>query len=187
MTGRVTGVRVVHDGWAKLLLADVELPDGSAATREIEDHGEAVAVLPYDPERRVALLVRQFRAPVRHAGEMDDLLEAPAGLRDEPDAEAAARREVLEEVGVRLGALDPVCTAWTMPGISTERMSLYLAPFAAADRVAAGGGLVEERESITVVEVPLAELARLADSGGLADLKTLALVQTLRLRKPDLF
>jgi nudix-type nucleoside diphosphatase (YffH/AdpP family) len=187
VSGAVLRLRAVYEGWARMLVATVRLPDGSEATREIEDHGEAVAVLPYDPARRVALLVRQFRAPVRHVGEVGDLLEAPAGLRDEPDAEVAARREALEEVGLRLGPLESVCTAWTMPGISTERMALYLAPYAAADRVAAGGGLAEESESVTVVELPLAELARLADAGALADLKTLALVQTLRLRRPDLF
>jgi len=33
----------------------------------------------------------------------------------------------------------------------------------------------------------LNELARLADSGKLADIKTLVLVQTLRLRRPELF
>jgi nudix-type nucleoside diphosphatase (YffH/AdpP family) len=187
VSGAVLGLRAVYEGWARMLVATVRLPDGSEATREIEDHGEAVAVLPYDPDRRVALLVRQFRAPVRQVGEADDLLEAPAGLRDEPDGQAAARREVLEEVGVRLRDLEPVCTAWSMPGLSTERIGLYLSPFAAADRVAAGGGLAEERESITVVEVALAELARLADAGALPDLKTLALVQTLRLRRPDLF
>ena len=82
---------------------------------------------------------------------------------------------------------DEPTTAWSMPGISTERMALYLAPFSAADRVSAGGGLATEHESISVAEVPLAELARLADAGHLADLKTLALVQTLRLRRPDLF
>lgn len=185
--GSIRATRLAHDGWARLLLAEVDLPDGTLATREIEDHGDAVAVLPYDPEREVALLVRQFRAPVLHAGVADWLLEAPAGLRDEPDAEAAARREAMEEVGLKLGPLEPVATAFSMPGISTERMALYLAPFSAADRVAAGGGLDSEHEGITVVEVTLAELARLADSGALTDLKTLALVQTLRLRRPDLF
>jgi hypothetical protein len=33
----------------------------------------------------------------------------------------------------------------------------------------------------------LNELARLVDTGGLADVKTLVLVQTLRLRRPELF
>jgi hypothetical protein len=35
--------------------------------------------------------------------------------------------------------------------------------------------------------MPLGELAAMADAGTLNDMKTLALVQTLRLRKPELF
>jgi len=38
-----------------------------------------------------------------------------------------------------------------------------------------------------VVELPLAELAARADEGRLDDMKTMLLVQTLRLRRPDLF
>ena len=48
-------------------------------------------------------------------------------------------------------------------------------------------GIVDEDEDITAVELKLAELAALADTGKLADIKTLVLVQTLRLRRPDLF
>ena len=40
---------------------------------------------------------------------------------------------------------------------------------------------------ITVVETPLADLWGMAASGALTDLKTLALVLTLRSRRPDLF
>ena len=76
---------------------------------------------------------------------------------------------------------------WSIPGSSTERINLYLAPYAASDRIGDGGGLDHEHENITVVERPLAELARMADGGEIDDLKTLALVQTLRLRRPDLF
>jgi hypothetical protein len=38
-----------------------------------------------------------------------------------------------------------------------------------------------------VVEMPLADLALAADRGELSDLKLLVLLQTLRLRHPDLF
>jgi hypothetical protein len=38
-----------------------------------------------------------------------------------------------------------------------------------------------------VVKLPLAELAAMADAGQITDMKTLAVVQTLRLRRPDLF
>ena len=162
--------------------------DDVTFTREIEQHGDAVAVLPYDPERRVALLVTLPRAPVLFRGEPSDFLEAPAGLIDTGEQPAdAARREALEEVGVGLGALEPAGQTWSLCGISTEQMSLFLAPYRAADRTGTGGGLAVEHENITVSEVPLAELQKLADANALVDMKTLALVQTLRLRHPHLF
>jgi len=50
-----------------------------------------------------------------------------------------------------------------------------------------GGGVADEHEGITVVEMPLADLAALAASGEFADLKTFALVPALMQRRPDLF
>ncbi|ACL62029.1 NUDIX domain-containing protein [Methylobacterium nodulans] len=184
---RIVGTRTLYEGWGRYLLAEVRLADGGTITREVEDHGRAVAVLPYDPERRTALLVRQFRAPPCLVDGAENLLEAPAGCLDESDPAACARREAFEEVGVRLSTLEPVAQAFAMPGISTELMDLYLAPYGSADRDGEGGGLATEHENIVVVEMPLAELAAMAEQGGLRDLKTLVLVQTLRLRRPDLF
>ena len=74
-----------------------------------------------------------------------------------------------------------------MPGVSTERMWMYLAPYTAARRTGPGGGLAGEQENITVEEHLLSDLARMADAGSLTDLKTLLLLTTLRLRRPDLF
>lgn len=178
---------VVHDGWSTFSIGRFRLRSGAVVSREIEDHGRAVCVLPYDPERRLAVLVRQFRPPAFDAAGIDSLVEAPAGLLDEDDPEAGARREALEEVGIALGALEFVVSGWSMPGISTERMEFYLAPFRAADRTQAGGGLAEEHEDITVLEVPLAELDRQLAAGEVTDVKTLVLVQALKLRHPHLF
>ena len=190
MTGRedvrLVKLEAVHEGWSRISIATLVV-DGQTITREVEDHGSAVGLLPYDPERRVAMLARQLRAPVLVTTGETSLLEAPAGLREGDDAGAEARREAMEETGLRLGPLDGVGTVWSMPGVSTERISLFLAPYAAADRVGAGGGVAGEHENITVVELSLAELASLADAGRLDDMKTLLLVQTLRLRRPDLF
>jgi nudix-type nucleoside diphosphatase (YffH/AdpP family) len=188
MSFEIARIDKLYEGRSKLMVADVRLPDGQILRRAIEDHGPAVAVLPFDPARRTAILVRQFRAPVFLASGTDATLEAIAGIvegNEEPIA--CARREAFEEAGLRLATLEHVGTAWTMPGVSTELMSFYVAPYAQADRAAAGGGLPQELERITVVEMPLAELAGLADGRRLDDMKALMLVQTLRLRRPDLF
>lgn len=187
MTHTINHVETVHDGWASYHIATVTLPDGRTARREIEDHGTAVGLLPYDPTRKTAILIRQFRAPVMYATGQEDIVEAVAGSVEEADPVDTARREALEEAGLALETFEHVATVWAMPGVSTERMSLYLAPYAATSRVGAGGGLYEEHEEITVLELPLRTLAAMADAGELTDMKAMVLVQTLRLRHPHLF
>lgn len=183
----ILNVRTIHDGWGRYLVATLKLADGSIITREIEDHGDAAAVLPYDRHRRIAVLVRQPRTPLLTRGETVELFEAPAGRLDEAEPEACARRECLEETGYRLGDITRVAAIWSMPGISTERMHLYLAPVEASDRVADGGGLADEHENIAVEDVQLSRLKAMVEAGELTDSKTLCLVQTLMLREPQLF
>jgi 8-oxo-dGTP pyrophosphatase MutT (NUDIX family) len=115
------------------------------------------------------------------------LTEAVAGMLDGDDAATCARKEAMEEAGLALRELEAVGRAWSSPGTSAERISLYLAAYAGRDRKGAGGGAEGEHENITVREVPLAELWAELEAGGDVDLKTLALVQALRLRRPDLF
>lgn len=188
MTVRIRRTETTHDGWLTVRVATLAGDDGVEFTREIEDHGHGVTVLPYDPHRKTALLVRMPRAPVLFGGETEPLIEAPAGLIDpDEDPQDCARREALEETGVVLHGLEPAGRMWTMPGVSTERMDMFLAPYAAEDRTEAGGGLAEEHENISVIEMPLADLAGLADRNALPDMKTLALLLTLRVRHPALF
>ena len=186
MAAEIVATEVKHRGWATFLVATIRLPDGSTVDRVIEDHGNAVCVLPYDPVRRTAILVQQLRAPALYAAKQQHFLEAIAGrIDDGEDAENSVRREAVEEAGLQLRALDLVAKASAMPGVSTEQMDLFLGEYSAADRVSAGGGI--DGENIEVLEIPLAKLAAMADSGALQDMKTLLLLQTLRLRRPELF
>ena len=140
-----------HRGWSSFLLATVKLLDGSTVTRVIEDHGNAVAVLPYDPLRRMAILVRQFRATALYAAQQRHFLEAVAGVIDPgEDAESCARRETAEEAGLALLAIEHVARAWAMPGVSTEQMDLFFGEYSEAGRINAGGGI--DDESIEVLE-----------------------------------
>jgi len=180
-------VETVYAGWSQFLIATVRLSDGTTVRREIEHHGAAACVLPYDPARKTAILVRQFRAPAFFVAGAAETLEAIAGIVEDESPMECAKREALEEAGIRLNTFEPVGAVFTMPGISTERMHLFLAVYSPSDRVGEGGGIAEEHEGTEPVERALSELATMADAGTLTDLKTLALLQTLRTRHPEVF
>ena len=188
MTAEIVSTEIKHRGWSTFLVATIKLPDGHIITRVIEDHGNAICVLPYDPVRRTAVLVQQLRTPALYAAQQPHVLEAVAGRVDEgEDPESSALRETMEEAGLKLRALERVASAWAMPGVSTEQMNLFLGEYSEADRVTTGGGAEGENENIEVIEMPLSKLAAMADGGALQDMKTLLLLQTLRLRRPELF
>ena len=187
MPPRILSVRTAYKGWATISLAMIEGENGDTYERLIEDHGRSVCVLPFDRQRRVATLVRQFRAPVCLSSGKTDLLECPAGLADNQPADEAIRRESLEETGLHLNDVQLVATVWTMPGVSTERMHLFLAAYSTGDRRGTGGGEASEHENIMMEEVSLSQLAAMADNGRIEDMKTFLLIQTLRLRTPELF
>ena len=88
---------------------------------------------------------------------------------------------------MNLSELERVASVWSSPEVSTERVNLFLAAYTERDHTSQGGGVTAEGESITAVELALGDLAAMADAGGLTDMKTMLLVQTLRLRRPDLF
>jgi nudix-type nucleoside diphosphatase (YffH/AdpP family) len=184
---RLLATHTAYAGWARLLIATIRLADGHTVEREIEDHGEAVCILPYNPVRRTAILVRQMRAPVLFAAGAQETLEAIAGVIENEDAAACVRREAMEEALLDLDAVEHIFTAWTMPGISSERMHFYLGRYAGDARDELRGGVAGEHEDTTAVEFGLADLARMADANELADVKTMLLLQTLRLRQPSLF
>jgi 8-oxo-dGTP pyrophosphatase MutT (NUDIX family) len=108
-------------------------------------------------------------------------------LTENNDAEGSARREAMEEAGLRVVALDKVADCWSMLAVSTERIDLFLAPYRAADRVETGGGLAAENEEIEIYEMPLRDLADHMQTTVGVDMKLLALVQALQIRRPDLF
>jgi len=139
---RLLDRRVVYRGYLTVATLRIRLRDGSIVSRDVEHHGDAASVLPYDPSRCCALVVRLFRSPVFDATGVGELEEACAGMIESEDAAAAARREAGEELGVSLHELEWVARIWPSPGVSSERQALYLAPYCAEDRTGAGGGLV---------------------------------------------
>jgi len=101
----------------------VRMPDGEEVGREVVEHPGAVGILAMDEAGQV-LLIRQYRHPVGR-----QLWEIPAGLRDvagEPPL-ATAQRELLEEAGYLAADWQVLADFFTSPGITSERLRVYLA------------------------------------------------------------
>jgi nudix-type nucleoside diphosphatase (YffH/AdpP family) len=187
----IEAVKTLFEGWNAFHRVTVKLTDDdghtTVVTHSVEAHGEGVAVLPYDPAKRVTLLVRQMRTPVAFAYGGGATLEVPCGGRGEDEPERAARRELMEEVGIEPSQLELIGAGFPMPGVSTELTHLYLAEYGEADRKQRGGGVHEDGERIEVVEMSLDELAKAIKNGGVQDLKAITLLYALQARRPDLF
>ena len=149
----VTSSAVLGRGSLVRLRRDmVRMPDGDVVGRDILEHPGAVAVLALDADERV-LMIRQYRHPVGRL-----LWEIPAGLRDvagEP-LHVTAQRELLEEAGYRAAQWQVLVDSFSSPGISTERLRIFLAR-GLAEVPAAERSYVPEHEEAHLVQawVPL--------------------------------
>ncbi len=149
--------------------------------RELYDHGNAAALLPFDPARGTVILVRQIRFVTYLNGHPHPLLEVCAGMLDADDPETAIIREAEEEIGYRIAGPRRVFDAFMSPGCFTERIAFFVATYSAADRIGRGGGLADEGEDIEVVEMPLDDAVALIGTGGIIDAKTILLLQWAKL------
>ncbi len=163
----------IYDGHVVNLRRDtLRLPGGVEAVREVVEHRPAVVILALDDEGRIAF-VRQWRTPAERA-----LLELPAGGVDPGEGpEAAAARELQEEVGLRPGSLEPIHGFYVAPGWATE----YLYGFIARDCVP-GRLPADADERILTERHTLGEAMDLVASGDIEDAKTILMLQALALR-----
>jgi len=101
----------------------VRMPGNHVAERTVVSHPGAVAVLALDDDGR-ALLIRQYRHP---AGRL--MWELPAGLRDHPGEPLVevGKRELREETGYQAATWHTLVDHYSSPGISNERLRIFLA------------------------------------------------------------
>ncbi len=157
--------RRIFDGKILSLRVDtVALSSGIEATREVIEHGPAVAIVPVDDTGNVHL-VKQYRKAIG-----DSLLEVPAGRmeRGEDPAEAA-RRELGEETGLKAGKLDFLGSYFTTPGFTDEEMYTFL-----ATDLREGEAHPDEDEEVERVIMPLEQAVGMVKNGDLHDGKSIA-------------
>jgi ADP-ribose pyrophosphatase len=154
----------------RLLRLDVERWADPDRIREVVRHPGAAAVLAMTRDRQV-VLVRQFREAVR-----ERMLEIPAGIYDEPGetTEGTARREVEEETGYRVVSLRTLGRIHTTPGLTDERIDLFLAEVEPAGK---------PEDGMEVVELPWDEALALVHEGEISDAKTAVAILLARARQ----
>ena len=150
--------------------------------REVHDHGNAAAILLYDPARKSVVLVRQVRVPAFLNGDESWMIEAPAGLLDGDDPAAAIIRESMEETGYRVENAEYLFDAYMSPGTLTERVSFFAAEIDLGKKIGRGGGLVDEGEDIEVLELTLETAFGMIATGEIRDGKTIMLLQWATMR-----
>jgi 8-oxo-dGTP pyrophosphatase MutT (NUDIX family) len=155
------GERSVYDSdWVRVVLVDVELPDG----RRFEHHAvrlprKAAGAVVHDAERGVLLLWR-------HRFITDTWgWEIPAGrIEDGETPEQAAAREALEETGWRPGPLRPLLGYHPSNGLTDQRFHVFL-----ADGATHVGDPVDAHEAERVEWVPVAALRAQMQAGRVGD------------------
>ncbi len=154
----------IYDGSFITLDRDrVRLPNGVEVDIDVVRHPGACVVLPVLDDQRI-VMVRQYR----HATD-GWLLELPAGKLDAgEDPRECALREVEEETGYRAGELVELGFIWPAPGLTDEKIFVFLA----RDLT-----LVEQKleadEVLDVELVPLDVLRSWSASGELVDAKSI--------------
>ena len=142
-------------------------PEGEEFQRDVVRHPGAVSVVPVLDDGETVVLVRQYRTAIE-----GDLLEIPAGKLDvDGEApEAAAARELEEEVGYRAGRLERLAEFYNSPGFCDEHSVVFVAFDLEACPSSAQG--VEERH-LAIEHVALPDVPAMVADGRLVDAKTI--------------
>ena len=147
-------------------------PGGVTSTRDVIRHNGSVVVLAVDralngteaADDPLVIVIRQYRFAANQF-----LYELPAGRIDAGEAPlAAAKRELIEETGVRARKWSKLVSYYASPGFLAETMEIFL-----AEGLTFGEAKPEEDEKIELFKIPLSELLGMIKAGKVKDGKTI--------------
>ncbi|MCA8927762.1 MAG: NUDIX domain-containing protein [Alphaproteobacteria bacterium] len=159
---------------------------GPPIEREVLERGQAVAVIPYDPQADRVVLIQQFRIGALAAGRPPWMTEVVAGRIDPGETAAdVAHREAMEEIGRPVDRLELLAGYMVNPACTTESITLF------AGRVDSRGaegvfGLTHEGEDIRVFSVPADEALGWIGTDRVSNATFLIALQSLALNRERL-
>ena len=151
------------------------------------DRGEAAGALIYLTDKQSFVFVRQFRYAVFSKEKEGWIDEIVAGVMEGNDTPLSCiRRECIEEAGYQIDRFHPMGWFYVSPGITNERIHLFIGLCTRQCKKFSGGGLREEDEDLQLIEIPREEAAQKLKEGYFKDGKTLLALQFFFLNKDDL-
>lgn len=121
LTEKTLNSKVMFEGRIlKMMVDDVELPDGSTSFREVVGHPGGVCVAPIDDDNYL-YFVKQYRYPYHEI-----VLELPAGKLEKGMSPLDnGKRELKEEVGAEGYSFISLGQVYPSPGYTQEIIHLY--------------------------------------------------------------
>lgn len=152
----------------KFQVVEKRVPNSPEPLRHVIRHRGAVAILAVLDDDRL-VFVKNYRISIDA-----ELLEIPAGTREPGESPLeAAIRELKEETGYRAGIWQQLCEFYTSPGITDEKMTLFL-----AQSLEPGEPQLAPDERLEPCLLTLDEALAAIRSGTIQDAKTLVAVLT---------
>jgi ADP-ribose pyrophosphatase len=154
---------IFSKGPIRLIDCKVRTPHGKILSRQVLEHPGCVVIIPRTDAGKY-ILVRQYRFPLEK-----HLWEFPAGGKEPGETfPQAAKRELMEEIGMRPERLKKLLEFYPTPGVSGEKMHVFLAwglMHAIAQK--------DEDEDFELGTFSFPEIGRMIRRGEIVDGKTL--------------
>lgn len=169
----VSSREVYRNKWMRLREDVAEMPNGQTTIYGVCELGECVGVLPFVDDERV-VMVRQYR----YVQQENHRWEMPTGgMKDGESPEAAAQRELMEEVGYRAGRLTRISSFYSSKSVCQETAHLYI-----GRDLSKAEAPPDETEFLEVAILPFADVLEMVMTSEIRDSMTvIAVLQAAQL------
>lgn len=138
------------------------------------ERGNSVAIVILNKDTNQLVMVTQFRYPTYQNGD-GWTIEIIAGMVDPGETpEQTLKRELDEEIGLKLETFERIAAFYPSPGGSSEQIHLYYAEVSGEKaKYKQTGGLLSHGEDVKAIELSLQDALSKVKSGEIVDAKTI--------------